>query len=586
MWRPFQHPGALLAPGETKILGVPFSFIERVTPIPAAATAVAMLVATRQKAAAPTALVGHTGGTQLWAPRGGVRRGFTVAAGPLRLHEHPPDPSSFLSLSMGKGPQRPHFAMPAGSSLFVAHHHGKPGRAHLSQGGPQGPSPRSHAGALRFEARSVYPRALVKRPPWETPKQIWLPGSSGCRNLAVAPHWQTSLRPPFPSASQHRQRLVQQRKQQEQTASSAEGRGGGEWASLGSRSSIKESGHVNGSIALGFPRDDPWWVWGPLGTPLVEFSPLKPQPEPMSLRQQWHQRHQLQDSGCVRPSVGSSSAEASKLLLYSCGGIFLLWRVAAAASNSSSLWGSHLMRLLMNHFAASREALLAGRLHTIFTASLSHAGLAHLLMNCLLLQLLLQQLESVLSGRDVWGLLLLSSLLGVSTHVISSPLPVLGASSLACCLLWVEGVCRSRDTFMTILPLPGLMLTALQLSQLNLLVNAVCYLISRVGRGRISMLLRGVSWPGHLGGIAAGWLYTEYKRRIEGDPRWGSFLNLSYTFSASDWQNTRADISDSLKILGLQTRLLFCEEDERRLTRIRLEQLKRQRQQRRAFGSM
>ena len=98
-----------------------------------------------------------------------------------------------------------------------------------------------------------------------------------------------------------------------------------------------------------------------------------------------------------------------------------------------------------------------------------HAGLPHFLMDFLLLQLLLRQLEPVLSGQDVWGLLLLSSLLGVSAHLATSAFPVLGASSFACCLLWVEGICRSRDTFMTILPLPGLMLRLLLLLLLLLL---------------------------------------------------------------------------------------------------------------------
>lgn len=81
----------------------------------------------------------------------------------------------------------------------------------------------------------------------------------------------------------------------------------------------------------------------------------------------------------------------------------------------------------------------------------------------------------------------------------------------------------------------GVMLTALQLSQLNLLVNGGCYLWSRLGTGRIARILGGVSWMGHLGGIAAGCLFAAYKRHFCQDPRWGSFRNLSRTFSASDW---------------------------------------------------
>ena len=79
------------------------------------------------------------------------------------------------------------------------------------------------------------------------------------------------------------------------------------------------------------------------------------------------------------------------------------------------------------------------------------------------------------------------------------------------------------------------MLTSLQLSQLNLFINLLCFSISRWGRGPAALLLRSVSWAGHLGGVAAGCIYTEMKRQLNNNSAYGSFINLSRAFSAEDW---------------------------------------------------
>lgn len=79
------------------------------------------------------------------------------------------------------------------------------------------------------------------------------------------------------------------------------------------------------------------------------------------------------------------------------------------------------------------------------------------------------------------------------------------------------------------------MLTALQLSQLSLALNACCFLFAKFGSGKAAALLQGVSWVGHLGGVAAGIVYSQFKRIWEGDARWGPFVHLSRTFSKTDW---------------------------------------------------
>ncbi|KAL8455540.1 hypothetical protein Emag_000669 [Eimeria magna] len=368
-----------------------------------------------------------------------------------------------------------------------------------------------------------------------------------------------------------------------------------DWASLGG-SLGGGSDTSSRRLELSSPSQFPghvWWAWetprSPKAFDLIAFSsdflPLQAHEPPWGSRQ----RHrQTTDANPWR-----SSAAAAEMLLGLNALIFVAWRVAAIASKSAG--GGRLLQLLMHHFLASREAMRAKRFHTLLTASLSHAAFPHILMNWMLLQLLLQQLQPMLSGPEVWALWALSSLMGVVAHMSVSSLPVLGASSFACCLLWVEGVCRSRDLFMTVLPVPGwsvapaaalttsfvllqhrqavsclgsfsreddppkicVMLTALQLSQLNLLVNGGLYMLSRFGKGRVARALQGVSWVGHLGGIAAGCLFAAYKRHITHDKNWGSFTNLSRTFSATDWWAGVLPLLPLLMLLSLLPPLLW-----------------------------
>ncbi|KAL8438385.1 hypothetical protein ACSSS7_000234 [Eimeria intestinalis] len=357
-----------------------------------------------------------------------------------------------------------------------------------------------------------------------------------------------------------------------------------DWASFGGslRGTSETERRPSKQSSPSGPLGDIWWSWesprSPEAFDLIAFSngflPLQPHEPPWGLRPR-------QNLAPPDLSPWRSSAAAAEALLALNALVFVAWRVAALASKSA--WGGRLLQMLMRHFLASREAVGAKRFHTLLTASVSHAAFPHILMNWMLLQLLLQQLQPMLSGPEVWGLWALSSLMGVAAHMIVSPLPVLGASSFACCLLWVEGVCRSRDFFMTVLPVPGVMLTALQLSQLNVAVNGGLYLLSRFGKGRLARALRGVSWVGHLGGIAAGCLFSAYKRHVAHDRNWGSFTNLSRTFSAADWRNTRADFADSLQILWLRIRMHLGDERNLPVLQMKFEQLRRKRQLRRAF---
>ncbi|KAL8272627.1 hypothetical protein Esti_003415 [Eimeria stiedai] len=357
-----------------------------------------------------------------------------------------------------------------------------------------------------------------------------------------------------------------------------------DWGSLGgspSGSSDTRSRQSEVSPPSGFPAHV-WWAWesprSPEAMDLIAFSsgflPLQAHEAAWGSRR----RH---EKGRTDINPWRSSAAAAQTLLGLNALIFVAWRVAALSNKSP--WGARLLQLLMLNFLASREAMRALRLHTLLTASMSHAAFLHILMNGMLLQLLLQQLQPVLSGPEVWALWALSSLMGVAAHMSVSTLPVLGASSFACCLLWVEGVCRSRDLFMTVLPVPGVMLTALQLSQLNVAVNGGLYLLSRFGKGPVARALQGVSWVGHLGGIAAGCLFSAYKRHVAHDNNWGSFTNLSRNFSAADWRNTRADLADSLEILGLWIRMHLGEQANLSVLQMKLEQLRTQRRMRRAF---
>ncbi|KEP65450.1 UNVERIFIED_CONTAM: rhomboid protease ROM6 [Hammondia hammondi] len=266
--------------------------------------------------------------------------------------------------------------------------------------------------------------------------------------------------------------------------------------------------------------------------------------------------------------------------------VFTGWRLAATAG--SGTWWNFLMR----HFVLCRENLAGARIYTFLTSSLSHKSTGHLIFNLFVINQLFRLLSFDLSDRDFASLFGLAALCGGLGHLLVSRQPVLGASAFAYALLWIEATLHSREMF-RMLPIPFFPLTALQLVQVAMCLEAAMAFLARpalFARFPASRLLRfaqGISWSGHLGGLAAGCIYSWYKRRVEGDRSWHSFWELCRTYGPSDWRFTWQDLKASTTILLLECKVLLASTDKERRVLIRhLDKLRREKELRRQAVSL
>ncbi|PFH38347.1 rhomboid protease ROM6 [Besnoitia besnoiti] len=261
--------------------------------------------------------------------------------------------------------------------------------------------------------------------------------------------------------------------------------------------------------------------------------------------------------------------------------VFTAWRFAA--SSGSAFWESVLVR----NFLLCRGNLSQRRFFTFFTSCLSHRSASHLVFNLFVINQLFRLLAFDMTDSDFVALFGLASLCGGAGHLLASTRPVLGASAFAYALLWTEATRHSREMF-RILPIPFFPVTALQLVQAALCIETAMAFLSRpamLARFPSSRFLRfaqGISWTGHLGGLAAGCLYSWYKRHSAGDRSWPGFVELNRKFGASDWAFTRQDLKASTTIFLLECKVLFASSDLERTVIIRqLDRLRMQKELRR-----
>jgi membrane associated rhomboid family serine protease len=159
---------------------------------------------------------------------------------------------------------------------------------------------------------------------------------------------------------------------------------------------------------------------------------------------------------------------------------------------------------MMKNFTFSSENLSKGRFHTIVTHAFSHFNFMHLGFNMMTLYFFGSFIEKSFGSKLLLQLYLAGAIVGAlfsQTQNYQSRIPLhhLGASSANASILTYFIMCFPQHTiYLLIFPVPAWMVGLFLFSQSLLFFNSGS----------------GVSFSGHLGGIAAGATMFVLKRRI------------------------------------------------------------------------
>lgn len=169
--------------------------------------------------------------------------------------------------------------------------------------------------------------------------------------------------------------------------------------------------------------------------------------------------------------------------------------LAAQTASGPAPWG------------VSGQALAEGRWHTLAAHMVSHAGLAHLLMNAsVLLPLTPLAMVRLGAGPAGWGrfaaLYAGSALAGAALYLALNPggLPMVGSSG-AIFGLWGAVARVGADGHMVPLRSGRIRDEVLLVAYLNLMMFVIVYAIIQMEGGG-----GGVAWEGHIGGFLFGLL--------------------------------------------------------------------------------
>uniref|UniRef100_A0A0G4IEP0 Peptidase S54 rhomboid domain-containing protein n=1 Tax=Chromera velia CCMP2878 TaxID=1169474 RepID=A0A0G4IEP0_9ALVE len=263
--------------------------------------------------------------------------------------------------------------------------------------------------------------------------------------------------------------------------------------------------------------------------------------------------------GFARHFYERENNEAAGLILKSSIGFWAFVRLARLFGR-----GQPVLNFVISNAAASAAGLRQGKLHTLFTASLTHVSFLHLLMNVLAFDVLYRSMKGALSNTDMWQLFSVSSIMSIGFHTLSSPLPVMGLSGVVMAMGVVTAAVNPRETFTMLFPVPGLMLTTLQVADVffffNLLMASRRGLIPRGVFSSSSSVPSPekpffVAWHGHLFGLIAGGLFVEWKRLVEGRRDVKDLAELHYRYFLGDWKNSFADFGDSWRAFQLRRKI-------------------------------
>lgn len=232
-----------------------------------------------------------------------------------------------------------------------------------------------------------------------------------------------------------------------------------------------------------------------------------------------------------------------------------LWAYLGANSAAFLLWRLDRRRFpgvakaLHGHGLCSRVHLLHGRFHTLLTSTMSHQKPLHFAVNIYGLALFGGAAAEQLESKEL-GVLLVTCGVGASgSHALLHPkTPVMGASGVLMGLLTADSLLQPERQYKMLLPIPGLTLTTLQVSDLALVANLFGFLVLRPW-------LPTCAWAAHLGGTFAGLGFACISRRCCGDAsRFKDPVRLHVEQTAKDWERTAESMEDGLdRVFGRWT---------------------------------
>ncbi len=180
--------------------------------------------------------------------------------------------------------------------------------------------------------------------------------------------------------------------------------------------------------------------------------------------------------------------------------------VTAAAWLLASVLGRSQWAVLWAGFIPARlsgadvDALLAPVWLTPLTATLAHAGIAHLLMNMLMLLFCGRSVENILGTRGFLILYVVGAFAAAGAHLIANPdelAPMVGASGSISAVLGAYAMMFGRNRVKVADPRLALLLNALWLAAAWIVLQLLVGLTFETAGARIAV-------AAHVGGFLAG----------------------------------------------------------------------------------
>ncbi len=175
---------------------------------------------------------------------------------------------------------------------------------------------------------------------------------------------------------------------------------------------------------------------------------------------------------------------------------------------------------IFDYLALSKAGLEHGYVWQLLTYQFLHAGLLHLLLNCLAIYFFGRELEALLGARKFLALVFSSGMIGGVFQVLVAVLwpelfggPVVGASACAFGLV---------AAFALIFPERELTMLIFVVIPVHLRAKTLLIVSAVLAVAGIIFPLDNVANAAHLGGMAMGWFFVRQIMRTNADPLAGA----------------------------------------------------------------